>query len=250
MPEMFSIRDKKVIVTGASRGLGRTIAEGFLQQDAQVLFVARTPNLDGQVRSYSNDRARSISVDLTSDKAPDDVVDAAVKYFKGIDVLVNCAGVSLSSGEPYSDENFDKTWELNVRSAFRLSRAVASQMKGIGGSIINITSIGAEQGFPGNPGYVASKGGLAQLTKAMARDWAAHGIRVNSVAPGYFKTDMTSKSYSDSKLKGERDARIMLSRWGDPKDLIGPCVFLASDAAAYITGITLPVDGGWLAKGL
>jgi NAD(P)-dependent dehydrogenase (short-subunit alcohol dehydrogenase family) len=250
MADIFSVKDKRVIVTGASRGLGRAIAEGFLQQGAYVLFVARAPTLEQQVRECGNDRARAVSVDLTTESAPQTVVTAAVSNFKGIDVLVNCAGVSLGGEDPYSDSNFDKTWEMNVRAAFRLSRAVATVMKGAGGSIINITSIGAEQGFPGNPGYVASKGGLSQLTKAMARDWAADNIRVNSVAPGYFKTEMTAKSFADSKLKAERDLRMILNRWGEPKDLVGPCVFLASEASGYITGCTLPVDGGWLAKGL
>ena len=118
------------------------------------------------------------------------------------------------------------------------------------GSIINITSLGAELGFPGNPSYVASKGGLKQLGKAMAVDLAQYNIRVNNVCPGYFKTDMTRKSYNDPHLREARNKRIMLGRWGNPSDLVGPCIFLASEAASYITGIDLLVDGGWVAKGL
>ncbi|MBA7589844.1 5-keto-D-gluconate 5-reductase [subsurface metagenome] len=112
------------------------------------------------------------------------------------------------------------------------------------------SSLGAELGFPNNPSYIASKGGLKQLGKAMAVDLSEYNIRVNNVCPGYFKTDMTRKSYNDPHLREARNKRIMLGRWGNPRDLVGPCIFLASEAAAYITGIDLFVDGGWIAKGL
>jgi gluconate 5-dehydrogenase len=119
-----------------------------------------------------------------------------------------------------------------------------------GGSIINVTSIGAVQGFPGNPGYVASKGGLRLLTKALALDLADKNIRVNNLAPGYIHTAMTDKSFNDPQRHQERLARMMLKRWGKPDDLIGAAIFLASEASAYVTGQDIFVDGGWTAKGL
>jgi NAD(P)-dependent dehydrogenase (short-subunit alcohol dehydrogenase family) len=141
---------------------------------------------------------------------------------------------------------------VNLHAAFQLATMAARVMKKQpqGGVIINITSLGAMLGFPNNPAYVASKGGLRQLTKAMAYDLSRYNIRVNNICPGYMRTDMTRKSYQDQEIKAERDRRIMLGRWGKPEDLVGPCIFLASEASSYITGIDLPVDGGWLAKGL
>jgi NAD(P)-dependent dehydrogenase (short-subunit alcohol dehydrogenase family) len=246
MTGIFSVTDKRVIVTGASRGLGLAVARGFLEAGSKVLSVARTETLE---KIKNSERSHFIFVDLASEKAPETVVTAALKFMGGIDVLINCAGVSLSS-ETYSVQDFDKTLELNLRAPFRLSKAVAEQLQSHGGSIINITSIAAEQGFPNNPGYVASKGGLAQLTQALARDWGTKNIRVNNIAPGYFHTDMTTKSFNNNALRDERSARTILGRWGKPEDLIGPCLFLASEASAYITGTTIAVDGGWLAKGL
>ena len=149
-------------------------------------------------------------------------------------------------------EDWNKTILINLTVPFQLSQLVANHMidKKISGSIINITSLGAEFGFPENPAYCASKGGLKQLTKSFAYDWAKYNIRVNNIGPGYMRTDMTKKSWSDSKLREERTRHIMLERWGDPKDLSGICVFLASDSSEYITGQDIYVDGGWTAKGL
>jgi len=118
------------------------------------------------------------------------------------------------------------------------------------GVIINITSLNAEFAFPNNPAYVASKGGLKQLGKALARDWGRYGIRVNNLGPGYIKTEMTKQSFKDKKKKISRQNSTMLNRWGDMQDLLGPCIFLASDASSYITGQDLYVDGGWSANGL
>ena len=119
-----------------------------------------------------------------------------------------------------------------------------------GGSIINVTSLGSVLGFPDNPSYVSSKGGLKMLTKSLAVDLGKKGIRVNNLLPGYMKTAMTKKSFMNKDLKEERDKRIIMNRWGNPTDLIGPCIFLASDSSSYIPGSDILVDGGWTAKGL
>ena len=118
------------------------------------------------------------------------------------------------------------------------------------GSIINITSINAEFGFPNNPAYVASKGGLKLLGKSLARDWGKYGIRINNLGPGYIITKMTEKSFKNKKTRLDRQKNTMLNRWGEPEDLVGPCIFLASDASSYVTGQDIYVDGGWTANGI
>ena len=123
-------------------------------------------------------------------------------------------------------------------------------MKGDGGSIINVTSIGAMFGFPENPAYISSKTGLSGLTRSLAYDYADLGIRVNNLVPGYFKTDMTKKSFDDPSKRKERERSTLLNRWGNPKELVGPAIFLASNASSYVTGTDLIVDGGWSIKGL
>ena len=250
-PDIFSVKDKVVIVTGAARGNGKAIAEGFLKNGAVVYFFDLLEPVDGMVELVENYKAHFVFGDLRNKADTNRLVSAALEENGCIDVLVNNAGVSLSSDDCYNEDLWDRTFEINLKGSFLLSTIVAEVMKEKRkGAIINITSLGAEFGFPGNPSYVASKGGLKQLTKAMAIDLAQYGIRVNNVCPGYFKTDMTRKSYNDKELRLARDNRIILERWGNPSDLVGPCIFLASEAAGYITGIDLIVDGGWVAKGL
>ncbi|MFH1147695.1 MAG: SDR family oxidoreductase [Pseudomonadota bacterium] len=252
MQNLFSVRDRVVIVTGAARGNGRAIAEGFMNNGAEVYFVDVLKEVEGLVDSYENAKAHSLVCDLTDRVLVEDLVRRIVEKSKRIDVLINNAGISIQRDDPYEEESWDRTMEINLKAAFRLSRLVSGVMmiQKQGGAIINITSLGAELGFSNNPSYVASKGGLKQLGKAMALDLAKYGIRVNNVCPGYMMTAMTAGSYTDPELKEERSRRTMLRRWGLPEDLVGPCLFLASDASAYITGIDLVVDGGWLAKGL
>jgi NAD(P)-dependent dehydrogenase (short-subunit alcohol dehydrogenase family) len=176
-----------------------------------------------------------------------------VESFGTIDILVNNAGVSYgNSSEKYSIDDWNKTIGVNLTVPFNMSKMVANELikKEKSGSIINITSLGAEFGFPENPAYCASKGGLKQLTKALAYDWAKYGIRVNNVGPGYMHTNMTDKSYNNPQMNAERLRHMMIQRWGEPRDLAGVCVFLASQMSEYITGQDIYVDGGWTAKGL
>ena len=151
----------------------------------------------------------------------------------------------------YPNDAWQKTFQVNLEAPFQLSRRLAPRMQAQGGgSIINVTSIGAERGFPDNPAYGAAKGALKQLTKSMATDLGSRGIRVNNLGPGYFHTDMTRQSHSDPARREARAARTLLGRWGEPADLAGAVIFLASDASSYMTGQDLYIDGGWLAKGL
>ena len=150
----------------------------------------------------------------------------------------------------YEKENWAKTIDVNLTANFFCSQeAIKYMIKRKEGSIINITSLNAELAFPKNPSYIASKGGLKMVGKALAKDWGKFGIRVNNLGPGYIKTSMTKSSYSNRKTRLEREKQILLQRWGNMDDLVGPCIFLASDASKYITGQDIYVDGGWTANG-
>lgn len=253
MLELFSLLNKVAIVTGAAKGNGRAITEGFLRAGATVYFVdILREELIKTIKSLGNPRAKYIIADVTNKNDLEKVVNQVGSEQDRIDILVNNAGITISgSSESYSEDDWEKTYKTNLKSAFMLSQMVAKYMiKQKSGVIINITSLGAEQGFSNNPAYVAFKGGLKQLTKALAKDWAKYNIRVNNLGPGYIKTEMTKKSHENPVLRAERTQRTMLERWGEPNDLIGPAIFLASKASKYITGQDLYVDGGWLAKGV
>ena len=234
-------------MTGGARGNGKAIAQGFLDYGAAVYtidLISREP-LDGK---------ETILVgDITVEKTIQSLVRQIIKERPRIDILLNNAGITIPAvSENYSLTDWRKTLDTDLTAHFRLSQLVARNMieKRTGGSIINITSLGAELGFPENPAYVSAKGGLKMLTKALAADWAKYNIRVNNICPGYIHTNMNDKSFNDPELYTERLKKMMIPRWGNPDDLIGAAIFLASDASAYVTGIDLPVDGGWLAKGL
>ena len=254
MPEQFSLAGKVAIVTGAARGNGKAIAEGLLGAGATVYFVDRLkPELEETVRGLQNEKAKQIVADLSVREQLEMIAPLVFKNEGRIDILVNNAGITaVQPSESHTEEDWDRVLLINLKVPFLLSQKVAHFMikNGKGGSIINITSLGAELGLGSVPGYVASKGGLKQLTKTLAFDWAKYNIRVNNIGPGYMRTDMTKRSYANPELKKQRDNRIMLDRWGESEDLAGPAVFLASDASAYITGQDIYVDGGWLAKGV
>jgi NAD(P)-dependent dehydrogenase (short-subunit alcohol dehydrogenase family) len=246
MDELFNVNDKIVIVTGSGRGNGEAIADGFLKRGAIVygLDIDFETNLE-----HKNYNKLTFDISLL-DKIPELVQDIYSKH-GNIDVLINNAGIGLSSSDPYSDDIFDKTFKTNLRAPYIFGHEVALLMSHhSGGSIINITSLGAEIGFPENPSYQVAKAALKQYTKALAMDFGRYGVRVNNVCPGYIRTSMTEKSYNDKALRDKRSKRMILGRWGTPKDLVGPCLFLASNASAYITGSSIYVDGGWTAKGL
>ena len=158
---------------------------------------------------------------------------------------------SLTSKNPYNDQNsFDETIEVNLKGAFNLCSNYCLNLNSTNSSVINITSLGANQAFPKNPSYQASKSGLKQLTKAFALDFANKKIRFNSICPGYIKTKMTEKSYSDASQRNNRTSRMMMNRWGNVDDILGGVIYLLSDSSSYVTGTELTIDGGWLNKGL
>ena len=228
---MFSVKNKVIIVTGSSGGNGSAIVKGLKKLGAIVE--------GGDLPNY----------DITTNKHRKLLVQQALNHTGKINGLINCAGITRGNDLfEYTDRDWDDTYKVNLKAPFELSREVAKHMKEHGGSIINITSLNSELGFPNNPAYVAMKGGLKQLTKSLAVDLGKYNIRVNNVGPGYIKTNMTKQGWKNNRK--EIEDRTILGRWGEPKDLVGTIVFLLSSASAYITGQDIYVDGGYLTKGL
>jgi len=239
--EMFNLNKTLAIVTGAARGNGAAIISGFEKAGAKVLAV------DTQKTEYKMAVIGDISDHSIIQKVNTIVTN---RNFKNL-VLINNAGISKPSPSPYPHEDWDITLKVNLTAPFMLIESLIPLFKKTKkGSIINITSLNAELAFPNNPAYNASKGGLKMLTKFYAKSLGEYGVRVNNVGPGYMVTDMTQKSYSNEKLKKSREKHTFLGRWGQPEDLVGVCIFLASDASSYITGQDIYVDGGWTANGL
>ena len=250
MTNLFSIEGKVVVVTGGGRGIGRTIAQAMAEH--QAITYCLDIRFDQDVPPELTRYMFHIECDITDEDSVRRACSEIYDRHQRSDVLVNNAGITRpSEPESYPLGSWEETLAVNLTGAFVCSRVVAEYMKkGGGGSIINITSLNAEIAFPNNPAYIASKGGLKMLGKSLALDWGEYGIRVNNIGPGYIRTEMTGKSYENEGLRKEREARTMLGRWGTPEDLIGLCIFLASDASSYITGQDIYVDGGWLSKGL
>ena len=248
MENLFSIEDKVIIITGAGRGIGYQLAVGLANHSAIIYSLDKkfTKKIPKNLSSNVNE----IKCDITNYNKVKQVFKKIFVKEKRIDVLINNAGVSFASqkkNQDYSEKDWIQTINVNLTGSFYCSKEVVKYMlKQKNGSIINITSINAELGFPRSPAYNASKGGLKMLGKAFAKDWSKFGIRVNSVGPGYIKTEMTSKRFANKKTRLERQNQTLLGRWGEPDDLIGPCIFLASDASKYMTGQDLYIDGGWI----
>nr|WP_247654634.1 2-dehydro-3-deoxy-D-gluconate 5-dehydrogenase KduD [Microvirga sp. HBU67558] len=243
---------KTAIVTGANTGLGQAIAVALAQAGASLVAVGRSA-MDETERLCREAGAgfHAVQADLSSLEPIERIVAEAVSVTGRIDVLVNNAGIiRRADAIEFTEKDWDDVMNVNLKSTFFLSQAVARTMlaDGHGGKIINIASLLSFQGGIRIPSYTASKSGLAGLTRLLACEWAAKGINVNAIAPGYFVTNNTEALRGDPKRSADILARIPAGRWGDPTDLAGAAVFLASPAANYVHGIVLPVDGGWLAR--
>ncbi len=244
---IFSINNFEIIVTGGSSGIGKAISLGLINHGARVTI------LDIKKPSLKNFKFNYINCDLGNIKS---IKTALAKYHKNtkhINGLVNCAGITISKEAlNYDSSAWFKTLNINLSGPFFLCQEVAKKMikEKIKGSIINFTSIGAEEGFENNPAYAASKGGLKTLTKSLATEWGKHNIRLNNIVPGYTNTPMNKKSWNDTKSMKKRAERTSLNRWAKPEEMVGPTIFLLSKESSYVTGSDLIVDGGWTSKGM
>ncbi len=249
--DLFSLKSKVAIITGASRGLGRAMACALGEAGADVALVARDLST---LKILESDLASSgiqtllISADLSDKKEPQRIVEEVLSWKNNIDILVNNAGtVVRSSAVDISEDDWEKVIGLNLNGAFRMAQAVARVMvKQESGKIINIGSVNSVLGAREVISYAASKGGILQVTRAMASELAGKGIQVNCILPGYFETDLTKGLQNDEPRYEMIRRRTPAGRWGQPEDLAGAVVYLASQASDFVTGSTLTVDGGFI----
>jgi len=248
----FKLDGKVAIVTGARRGLGQSMAIALAEAGADIVGVGREPmsKTEKAVRDLKR-RFLFVKADLLRIESVERIVEKAIKEFGQINILVNNAGiVRRSKPIDFTEKDWDDVMQINLKSVFFLSQAVAREFieKGNGGKIINTASLLSFQGGIRGISYTASKFGVVGITKTMSNSWSKDGINCNAIAPGYMKTDMTSVLRSDSDVNDDILSKIPAGRWGNPNDLKGVVVFLASEASDYVTGETICVDGGWMAK--
>jgi len=248
----FDLTGKTALVTGANTGLGQGMAVALAQAGANVALIGRSePTETLEIIAKTGVKTHSIKADLGEAEKVADIVAEAVSELGGADILVNNAGIiKRNEAIDFTPEEWDSVMNVNLRTLFFLSQAFARHLvaEDKSGKIINIASMLTFQGGIRVPSYTASKSGVGGLTKALANEWAAHGINVNAIAPGYFATNNTAALQADEKRNSEILGRIPSGRWGKPSDMGGAIVFLASEASNYVQGITLPVDGGWLSR--
>jgi len=253
VPDLFRLDGKVALVTGASRGLGAAIARALADAGADVIVHANATSAEATASAVAKAgrRSHALTANLENDGAAAGLAAQAIDVFGRVDILVNNAGtIRRSPAADHPDADWDTVIAVNLSSVFRLSRAIGKHMltRGEGGKIINVASLLAFQGGITVPAYAAAKGGVAQLTKALANEWASKGINVNAIAPGYMATDNTTALRQDPQRSRQILERIPAGRWGEPADIAGAAVFLCSPASDYIHGHILAVDGGWLGR--
>lgn len=251
-PHQFDIRGKVAMVTGARRGLGLAMAGGLVEAGAKLVAVAASRDcreLRDAVRKLRGEMLY-LRADLADRRQRRGLIAKAVKRFGRLDILVNGAGIQHRQAAVEFDlHKWDRIVSLMMTGVFELSQQAARVMaKQGGGKIINIASLASFQGGWTVPAYAAAKHGVAGLTKALANEWASKNIHVNALAPGYFDTEMCEAIIKDPVREPKIRERIPAGRWGKPEDLVGPLLFLASDASNYVDGHVLVVDGGWMGR--
>jgi 2-deoxy-D-gluconate 3-dehydrogenase len=250
--DRFNLSGKIAIVTGSSTGLGEGMAYGLAEAGADIVGVynKNVPENQAKIEAMGR-RFLGIQANLASIEPIDGIVRKAVEVFGKIDILVNNAGIIIrNKSVDFSEAEWDDVININLKSLFFLSQAVARQFinQKTGGKIVNIASLLAFQGGILVPSYTASKSGVMGLTRLMGAEWAAHNININAIAPGYMATRNTQPLQNDPVRNKQILERIPAGRWGKPDDLQGAVVYLASEASNYVNGYTLAVDGGWLAR--
>jgi gluconate 5-dehydrogenase len=252
--ELFSLSGKTALVTGGSRGIGLAVAKGLAEHGADVAIVARTKEqleaAKQQIQADTDKKVWAFTFDIKNIKGIEGLFESIVSETKGVDILVNCAGTTIRGP---SEEVDLKTWndviEVNLTSVFVLSQTFCRHRRQVGktGRIINIGSLTCHGARPTTAAYSSSKGVLLMLTKTLAVEWAKYNINVNAIGPGYIATELTEPLWSDEEFTRWVLSKTPLGRWGQPDDLVGTAVLLASNAGEFITGQIIYVDGGWLA---
>ncbi len=252
MTDFFNIAGKKAIVTGGSRGLGKAMAEGLLDAGVEVVIMGTNDQIfeTAQLLNARSEKVYGVKADFSERENVEQAFSQAMGYLGGIDILVNNAGMQIRNKcEDFLIEDWDRILNVNLTSAFIMSQLAGREMIKQGkGKIINIASMLSFSGGVTVPAYAASKGGIAQLTKAFANEWASKGINVNGIAPGYMDTDNTAGIKENPVRSQQILSRLPAGRWGRPEDMQGALIFLASDASDYIHGSIILVDGGWMSS--
>jgi 2-deoxy-D-gluconate 3-dehydrogenase len=249
---MFDLTGKTAIVTGANTGLGQAIAVALADAGADIALVGRSSMAETEAAIVAaGGRSTSIRADLSTLDPVQRIIEETLAFTGRADILVNNAGIiRRADAIDFTEEDWDTVMDVNLKTLFFLSQAFARHLihQGKRGKIINIASLLSFQGGIRIPSYTASKSGLAGLTRLLACEWASKGINVNAIAPGYFATNNTQALRADPERNAAILSRIPAGHWGEPQELGGAAVFLASPASDYVHGVVLPVDGGWLAR--
>ena len=250
--DLFQLDGQVAIVTGCNTGLGQGMAVALAEAGADIVGINQSaPDATRQAVEATGRRFLDLRADMADIARIPSLITQALALSGRIDILVNNAGIiRREDAVDFGERDWDEVIDVNLKSAFFLAQAMAKLCiaQGRGGKIINVASMLSFQGGIRVPSYTASKSGVMGLTKALANEWAAHGINVNAIAPGYMATNNTAALRADEARNAAITARIPTGRWGTPADMAGPVVFLASQASNYVNGYTLAVDGGWLAR--
>ncbi|SEM08069.1 2-deoxy-D-gluconate 3-dehydrogenase [Blastococcus sp. DSM 46786] len=248
--EAFSLAGRRALVTGAGRGIGRALAVGLAAAGAEVVLAGRPGSSEGTREALAGIGAVATAVDLDLSRPSDIGADLLDRLPGPVDVLVNNAGtIARDDAVDVDLAAWNAVVDVNLTSLFQLTRVLAGPMLERGaGKVINVASLLSFQGGLRVTSYAASKHAVAGVTRALANEWAAAGVQVNAIAPGYVETDNTAPLREDAERRRSIDSRIPAGRWGRPEDLVGAAVFLASGASDYVNGHVLVVDGGWMAR--